>query len=248
MAAKRLLVFTVSLILASGLALAGQTIIQKGKIVTDVFNATTLTVNKISAHLLKGNIDASGNTMKNLADPQNNQDAATKAYVDANCGFKGLACDGVSEPSHRGSNPPNSCETKEIFRGPMKTHTEEVCEQEGYCCLKYPGSVCLKTCYRTNCSVTETFTSGLCGTKATLTKWCQEEGYSNYTYYVTDMGCMTSDSARGCKISVWNGSQWLCSNYQNFPGGYPPCVHDALYVQCHGSPYRYYRVTELGCG
>jgi sugar lactone lactonase YvrE len=79
---KRKLVLVIFLFLISGSVLAGQTIIQKGNIITDVFSATSLSVERISGYLLKGDIDASGNLVKNLAEPANPQDAATKAYVD----------------------------------------------------------------------------------------------------------------------------------------------------------------------
>jgi hypothetical protein len=67
MPAKKLLILAVSLLLASGAVYAGQTIIQKGSVITDVFNATSLFVEKISGYQLKGSIDASGNLVKNLA-------------------------------------------------------------------------------------------------------------------------------------------------------------------------------------
>jgi hypothetical protein len=80
---KRILFPVVILVFLSGLVLAGQTIIQKGSIITDVFNATALFVERVSGYQLKGDIDASGNLVKNLAEPENPQDAATKAYVDS---------------------------------------------------------------------------------------------------------------------------------------------------------------------
>jgi hypothetical protein len=112
MPAKKLLIITVSLLLVSGLALAGQTIIQKGSIITDVFTAATLTVNRISGHLLKGNINAAGNKVINLADPKNEQDAATKAYVDK---FAELVCMDADVPScsSLGFNPDGT--SGEIF-------------------------------------------------------------------------------------------------------------------------------------
>jgi hypothetical protein len=82
MDAKKFLILTVSILLVSGAVLAGQTIIQKGSVITDVFNATSLFVEKTSGYQLKGSIDAAGNKVINLAEPSDEQDAATKAYVD----------------------------------------------------------------------------------------------------------------------------------------------------------------------
>jgi outer membrane biogenesis lipoprotein LolB len=46
------------LLLFAGTVFAGQTIIQKGSVITDVFNATSLFVEKISGYQLKGSIDS----------------------------------------------------------------------------------------------------------------------------------------------------------------------------------------------
>jgi hypothetical protein len=98
MAVKKLLIFSVLLLAFSGAVLAGQTIIQKGNIVTDVFNVTALFAERISGHILKGDIDASGNKVINLAEPVNNQDAATKAYVDERIKKKGLPLSAYGSP------------------------------------------------------------------------------------------------------------------------------------------------------
>jgi hypothetical protein len=143
MAVKKLLVFSVSLLIISGAVLAGQTIIQKGSVITDVFNATSLFVEKISGYQLKGDIDASGNLVKNLADPVNQQDAATKAYVDAKAGPKGLICEGIKATNHQGDNI--GCNATAAFSNiavklsgsysgicPDYESAKRFCQEEGY--------------------------------------------------------------------------------------------------------------------
>jgi hypothetical protein len=152
MPAKKLLVFSVCLLIISGVVLAGQTIIQKGSIVTDIFNATGLFVEKISGYQLKGDIDASGNKVANLVDPVNPQDAATKDYVDSLAGEAGLKCDGVDTLGGSTSGDNWLCGAKEGFQnikkyGPIGP-------------IKYGAMVAADN--------------------NSAAQWCREQGYSGY--------------------------------------------------------------------
>jgi hypothetical protein len=78
---KKVTVF-ISFLLLAGTVLSASTIIQKGSIITDSINLTTLTVQEISGHFVKGILNMQNSRITNAADPINPQDAATKAYVD----------------------------------------------------------------------------------------------------------------------------------------------------------------------
>jgi hypothetical protein len=178
----------ISLLLLAGTALAGQTIIQKGNIITDVFSATALFVERVSGHQLKGDIDASGNLVKNLAEPVNQQDAATKAYVDEVAKGIGLKCDGPYHPEHSGT--PLYCEAKQIFDGPARN-------------VSVPTE---KTCGNLPCY--ETKLVPLCPNKATADKWCQEEGYTEAE--IVESGFVNLCFARALTyVGKYKGSKWV---------------------------------------
>lgn len=79
---RNLLIVLIFSTIFSALALAGNTIIQNGNVVTDIFNTTSLLVEEISGHKVTGQLLMEGNRITGASDPENPSDCATKKYVD----------------------------------------------------------------------------------------------------------------------------------------------------------------------
>jgi hypothetical protein len=188
----RILTVFAALLLMGGLSIAGNTIIQKGSIVTDVFNATSLFVERISGYQLKGNIDASGNKVTNLAEPINFQDAATKAYVDSKA-LIGLNCSNLGNEEMNGT--PTFCDAKAVYRNPTAKIT-------------YPAGV-LGSCF-----------APLAGDSASGDAFCKKIGFNQLaqdpgnTQTLKNVPCVYASShfsQSGC-IAKWSSleNQFVC--------------------------------------
>lgn len=65
------------------LAVVNKTTIEDGFVITENITAIEIDIDEISGHTVIGNIDMNGHRITNLADPVDDDDIATKAYVDS---------------------------------------------------------------------------------------------------------------------------------------------------------------------